>query len=153
MTFRNYGEFVVPPEARGPLPPGYRGNKPFLDAHTNGNYPGYDLDIPDQKRADVWIAELREFVAKGQMPALMIARLPNDHTSGALLGEPTPRAYMADNDLALGRMIEALSHTPFWRSTVVFVLEDDAQNGPDHVDSHRSPLLVVSPWSRPGVTH
>jgi hypothetical protein len=60
---------------------------------------------------------------------------------------------MADNDLALGRMIEALSRTPFWRSTVVFVLEDDAQNGPDHVDSHRSPLLVVSPWSKGGVTH
>jgi hypothetical protein len=60
---------------------------------------------------------------------------------------------MADNDLALGRMVEALSRTPFWRETAVFVLEDDAQNGPDHVDSHRSPLLVVSPWSRPGVHH
>src|SRR4029077_2925357 len=66
---------------------------------------------------------------------------------------PTPRAHVADNDLALGRMIAALSRTPFWRSTVVFVLEDDAQNGPDHVDSHRSPLLVISPYNRPGAYH
>lgn len=153
ITFRNYGEFVVPPAARGPLPAGYRGNKPFLAAHTNPAYPGYDLDIQDQRRADVWIAELQEFVKRGAMPALSIARLPNDHTAGARLRAPTPRAYMADNDLALGRMIEALSRTPFWKNTVVFVLEDDAQNGPDHVDSHRSPLLVVSPWSRGGVSH
>jgi DNA-binding beta-propeller fold protein YncE len=153
LTFRNYGEFVVPPDAKGPLPAGYRGNKPFLEAHTNPAFPGYDLAVPDQRRADVWIAELGEFVRRGAMPALSIVRLPNDHTAGARLGAPTPRAYMADNDLALGRMVEALSRTPFWRETAVFVLEDDAQNGPDHVDSHRSPLLVVSPWSRPGVHH
>jgi hypothetical protein len=153
LSFRNYGEFVVPPDAKGPLPAGYRGNKPFLAAHTNPTFPGYDLSVPDQRRADVWIAELGEFVRRGAMPALSIVRLPNDHTAGARLGAPTPRAYMADNDLALGRMVEALSRTPFWRETAVFVLEDDAQNGPDHVDSHRSPLLVVSPWSRPGVHH
>ena len=87
------------------------------------------------------------------MPALEIVRLPNDHTSGATAGKPTPRAHVADNDLALGRMIAGLSRSPFWKSTVVFVLEDDAQNGPDHVDSHRSPLLVISPWSRPGAFH
>jgi hypothetical protein len=87
------------------------------------------------------------------MPALEIIRLPNNHTSGARAGTPTPRAMVADNDLALGRIIEALSRGPFWRSTVVFVLEDDAQNGPDHVDSHRSPLLVISPYSRAGVVH
>lgn len=153
LTFRNYGEFVVPPDVKGPLPSGYRGSKPFLEAHTNPDFPGYDLSVTDQRRADVWIAELGEFVRRGRLPALSIVRLPNDHTAGARPGAPTPRAYMADNDLALGRMIEALSRTPFWRSTVVFVLEDDAQNGPDHVDSHRSPLLVISPWSRPGVHH
>ena len=87
------------------------------------------------------------------MPALQILRLPNDHTAGAREGELTPRAHMADNDLALGRVIEALSRSRFWRSTVVFVLEDDAQNGPDHVDSHRSPLLVISAWNRPRVWH
>ncbi len=91
----------------------------------------------------MWIAELGEQARRGVMPALEIVRLPNDHTSGARAGMPTPRAAFADNDLALGRMVEALSRSPFWRSTLMFVLEDDAQNGPDHVDSHRSPLLVI----------
>ena len=155
ITFRNYGEFVVPAGVSRdrPMPSGYRGNKPFLARNTNPAYPGFDLNIPDQKRADVWLAELQEYVKQGAMPTLEIVRLPNDHTAGARRGVPTPRAYFADNDLALGRMIDALSRTPFWRSTVVFVLEDDAQNGPDHVDSHRSPMLVISPWSKPGVHH
>ena len=111
------------------------------------------MRIPDQKRADIWVAELAAFTKRGVMPALEIVRLPNDHTSGAAADTPTPRAHMADNDLALGRMIEALSQSPFWKNTAVFVLEDDAQNGPDHVDSHRSPLLVISPYSRGGVVH
>jgi hypothetical protein len=111
------------------------------------------MTISDQRRADVWLAELQEFVRRGSMPQLEIIHLPSDHTSGTKAGRPTPRAYMADNDLALGRMIEALSQTPFWRDTVVFVVEDDAQDGPDHVDSHRSVCLVVSPWSRGGVQH
>jgi len=77
--------------------------------------------------------------------------LPNDHTAGARAGRPTPKAYMADNDLALGGIVEALTRSPFWASTVMFILEDDAQDGPDHVDSHRSVLLVISPYSRTGV--
>ena len=155
ITFRNYGEFVVPDkmDADDVLPPGYRGNKPFLASHTNAAFPGFDMAIPDQRRADIWIAELAEFTRRGVMPALEIVRLPNDHTSGAAAGLPTPRAYVADNDVALGRIIEALSRSPFWKNTAVFVLEDDAQNGPDHVDSHRSPLLVISPYSRAGVVH
>ncbi len=155
ITFRNYGEFVVPSGADPDdvLPAGYRGNKPFLAAHTNPSYPGYDLSIPDQRRADVWIAEHEEFARRGVMPALEIVRLPNNHTAGARAGAPTPRAMVADNDLALGRILEALSRGPFWKSTVVFVVEDDAQNGPDHVDSHRSPLLVISPYARAGVVH
>ena len=87
------------------------------------------------------------------MPTLETVRLPNDHTSGAMAGRPSPRAAYADNDLALGRMIEALSKSPFWKNTVVFVLEDDAQNGPDHVDVHRSPLLVISAYNRSGTIH
>jgi hypothetical protein len=87
------------------------------------------------------------------MPALQIIRLPNDHTAAAKAGKFTPRAYVADNDLALGRMIEGLSRSRFWKSTVVFVVEDDAQNGPDHVDSHRAPFLLVSAYNRPGVWH
>ena len=155
LTFRNYGEFVVPERADPDdvLPPGYRGDKPFLASHTNPAYPGFDLNITDQHRADVWIAELAEFTTRGVMPAFEIIRLPNDHTAGARAGAPTPQAYAADNDLALGRMIDALSHSPFWKNTVVFVVEDDAQNGPDHVDSHRSPIQIISPYSRAGVVH
>ncbi|MEO8575765.1 MAG: bifunctional YncE family protein/alkaline phosphatase family protein [Gemmatimonadales bacterium] len=155
ITFRNYGEFVIPLEAKpdASRPGTYRGLKPYLAEHTNERYPDYDLDIPDQRRADIWITELATFERSGNMPAFEIVRLPNDHTAGARAGSPTPHAYMADNDLALGRMIEALSKTQFWRNTAVFVVEDDAQNGSDHVDSHRSPMLVISPWARGGVVH
>jgi YVTN family beta-propeller protein len=153
ITFRNFGEFVVPDGDRDDAPRGYRGNKPFLAKHTSAEFPGYNLDIQDQTRADVWIRELAGYVTKGVMPQLQIIRLPNDHTSGASANKPTPRAHMADNDLALGRIVEAVSKTPFWESTAIFVVEDDAQNGPDHVDSHRSVLLVVSPWSRTDVHH
>jgi len=155
ITFRNYGEFAIPEDdvPAGSRAQRYRGVKPYLRDHTNEKFPGYDLNIRDQLRADVWIAELEEFQKAGRMPALEIVRLPNDHTAGLRAGSPTPAAYMADNDLALGRMVEALSKTSFWKTSVMFVLEDDAQNGPDHVDSHRSPLLVISPYSRGGVFH
>ena len=155
LTFRNFGEFVVPDDVdpNGPMPAGYKGLKPFLEDHTDPDFPPYDLSIPDQVRADVWIRALEGFIADDEMPALQIVRLPNDHTMGARAGELSPRAYMADNDLALGRIIEALSQSRFWSTTAVFVLEDDAQNGPDHVDSHRSVLLVVSPYTRPGTIH
>jgi DNA-binding beta-propeller fold protein YncE len=155
ITYRDYGEFAGEADA---MP---SGNKPVstvalkraLIGHVNTAYSGWNLDIPDQARADVWLKEFQEFVSSGKMPALEIMTLPNDHTSGASAGKPTPRAYMADNDLALGRIIEALSKSPYWKNTVVFVLEDDAQDGPDHVDSHRSPLLVISAYNRGKVFH
>ena len=153
ITYRNYGEFVSPAGRSDSLPAGYRGNKPFLRTHTNPQYPPFDLAIRDQHRADVWLAEFQQFVANNNMPALETIRLPNDHTSYGMAGRPTPRAAFADNDLALGRIIEALSKSPIWKNTVVFVLEDDAQNGPDHVDSHRSPLFVISAYNRPGTIH
>ena len=155
ITYRNYGEFVDPSDLDplGTKPPAYIATKPALAAHTNTRYPGFAMSITDQYRADIWVEEFQEFVRAGKLPALEIVRLPSDHTSGARAGEPTPRAYMADNDLALGRIIEALSKSQFWKSTVVFVLEDDAQDGPDHVDSHRSPLLVISPYNRGRVFH
>jgi len=131
----------------------YRSTVPSAAPYTSPTYPAWDLDIPDQRRADAWLAELAAFVEQGRMPALEVLHLPNDHTSGTSPGKPTPRAYMADNDLALGRIVEGLSHSPFWKDTVVFVVEDDAQNGPDHVDSHRAPLLVISPYNRPGGVH
>ena len=154
ITFRNYGEFVIGEGMdRDKLPSGYTGLKPFLTTHTNEKFPAYDLGIPDQRRADVWLEEFAEHVRTGVLPQLEIVRLPNDHTQGLRANAPTPRAMMADNDLALGRIIAALSRSPFWKHTAVFILEDDAQNGPDHVDSHRSPMLVVSPWARGGVLH
>jgi len=151
ITFRNYGEFVSHTmEGGGDR---YVGNKPFLAAHTSPSYPGFDLDIPDQQRMDVWTRELEQDVKHGTLPQLEIMRLPNDHTAALKAGAVTPRSMVADNDLAFGRMIEALSRSPYWRNTVVFVLEDDAQNGPDHIDSHRSELFVISAYNAPGVYH
>jgi YVTN family beta-propeller protein len=154
ITYRNYGEFVdEPDDPTGLKEPAYTPTKSGLAAHTNTAYPGFSMQVPDQVRADIWLKEFQEFVRAGKLPALQFVRLPSDHTSGARAGSPTPRAYMADNDLALGRIIEALTKSPFWKNTVVFVLEDDAQDGPDHVDSHRSPLLVISPYNRGKVFH
>ena len=155
ITYRDYGEFVAEADDAPASGASVRtvATKRALAGHTNTSYSGWNLDIPDQVRADVWIKEFQEFVKTGKMPALEILTLPNDHTSGAHAGRPTPRAYMADNDLALGRIVEALSKSPFWKNTVMFVLEDDAQDGPDHVDSHRSPLLVISAWNRGKVIH
>ncbi len=155
ITFRNYGEFVVDPgfQPDGSQPAGYTPDKAALIGHTNSEFAGFAMSVRDQTRADVWIADMQKFAREGNMPALEIVRLPNDHTSGASAGTPTPRAYMADNDLALGRMVEALSKTQFWKNSAVIVVEDDAQNGPDHVDSHRSVMLVISPYAAGGVIH
>jgi DNA-binding beta-propeller fold protein YncE len=146
IHFRDYGEMVGDPEA-------WPVTQRELGSDISPIYPPSDLKIPDQKRADAWIAELERFVAGGEMPALEVMHLPGDHTAGGKPGYRTPLAYMADNDLALGRIVEALSKSPFWRDTVVFVLEDDSQSGPDHVDSHRSPLLVISAYNRRGAIH
>ena len=152
ISLRNYGEFVQEGPDVG-RPEAHLAVKSALAPYTCPDYYGFDLDIPDQQRVDVWLREFNDFVAKQNLPALEIVRLPNDHTSGGSAGKPTPRAYMADNDLALARMVEALSKSPYWRDTVMFVLEDDAQSGPDHVDSHRSLLYVISAWNRPGLVH
>jgi YVTN family beta-propeller protein len=152
ITLRDYGEFI---ESGGDVPERERNVAPkaFLRANQDTAFAGWDLHTTDMHRMDAWLDEFGQHVAAGQMPALEIMALPNDHTAGAQAGMPSPKAMVADNDLALGRMIEALSKSPFWRSTVVFVVEDDAQNGPDHVDSHRSPALVISAWNRAGLIH
>ncbi|MBI2797478.1 MAG: bifunctional YncE family protein/alkaline phosphatase family protein [Gemmatimonadetes bacterium] len=154
ISFRNFGEFAIPAGGFGSTRGGsYVGLKKFQRDHTSPAYPPYNLMIPDQRRADAWLAEFAQWEKDGTMPRLQVLRLPNDHTSYARPGAPTPYAYMADNDLALGRIVEALSKSRFWASTAVFVLEDDAQSGPDHVDSHRSVLLTISPWARGGTWH
>jgi len=148
LSLRNFGEFTEKqPDGR------WVANKPWLARHTDPDYPGWDLSVPDTLRAERWIEAFRNQVAGDSFPSLTLMCLPNDHTAGARAKAPTPRAYVADNDLALGRIVETLTHSRYWSGTVMFVLEDDAQDGPDHVDSHRSPLLVISPYSRPGVVH
>jgi YVTN family beta-propeller protein len=152
ISFRNYGEFVIEGKEVGRTE-ALIATKRMLTLHTCLDFPPFDLDITDQKRVNVWLGEFNRFVTDGNLPALQIVRLPNDHTHGTSPNKPTPRAYMADNDLGLGRIVEAVSKSPFWRDTVLFVVEDDAQNGPDHVDAHRSVLLIISAYNKPGVIH
>ena len=149
ISMRNYGEFsATDQETRQP-----KGLKPGLSKLTSLIYPPYDLTIQDQKRADAWITEFNEYVRTDSLPTLQLMHLGNDHTAGGRAGRPTTRAYFADNDLALGRIISALSKSKYWKDTAVFVVEDDAQDGPDHVDSHRSVMFVISAYNRPGVIH
>jgi len=146
VTFRDYGEMV-----KGN--PGWPVTQRELGADISPDYVPFDLITPDQKRADVWIAELDRYVRDGNMPQLELMWLPMDHLTAARPGKCTPFACMADNDLALGRIVQALSHSPYWKDTVIFVVEDDAQAGPDHVDSHRAPFFAISAYNRPGTVH
>lgn len=148
ISYRSYGEFVdvfvatnVPTTAR----------LKALVGHIDPWYRPWDLSYSDQKRADRFISELKRFEGEGEMPRLQIVRLPNDHTHGSTRNWPTPAAYVADNDLALGRIVEAVSQSKFWPQTAIFVVEDDAQNGPDHVDAHRTTAFVFSPYTKRGV--
>ncbi|HTU25306.1 MAG TPA: bifunctional YncE family protein/alkaline phosphatase family protein [Pirellulales bacterium] len=111
---------------------------------------GFPSNVPDVYRAGEFIKELKDFESRGELPNLMIMLLPNDHTSATSPGYPTPAASVADNDLALGRVIEAVSHSRFWPETCIFVVEDDPQNGFDHIDGHRTVALVASPYTRRG---
>ena len=143
---RSYGEFASWETRGGEV----TATVPGLAGKVHPTYAPYDLEIPDNKRIDVWLEEFRRFEKEGGLPRLNIIRLGNDHTAGTSPGRPTPRAFVAENDLALGRLVEAISKSRFWPESAIFVLEDDAQNGPDHVDAHRSVLLVASPWARRG---
>jgi hypothetical protein len=119
-----------------------------LRKYTCPDYPGWNLAIPDACRLDVFLREFKKCEADGHMPNLTIVYLPNDHTRGAAADGPTPNAMVADNDLAVGKLLETLSHSQFWPKTCMFVVEDDPQNGFDHVDGHRSLCLVASPYTK-----
>jgi YVTN family beta-propeller protein len=126
--------------------------KPELVGHFAAEAPDFNLMVPDQVRVEIFLRHLKEWVAekeqgKDTMPSFVLLRLGNDHTAGTKPGSPTPKASVADNDLAVGRAVEAISHSPFWDDTVFFILEDDAQDGGDHVDAHRSLALVVSKYA------
>ena len=153
ITMRNYGFWVT----NAPLAP--QGSVQIseikdaaLNKITNRNYRGFDLEYADTERARTFIAELQEMEKSGTaLPKITFLRLGNDHTAGSAAGKLTPQAMFADNDYALGLIVEAVSKSRYWANTAIFVLEDDAQNGPDHVDSHRSPAYVLSPYTRRGV--
>lgn len=121
-----------------------------LNAILANNYPPFALAIPDVVRAQIFLADLKTWEKNGQMPNLTIMTLPCDHTSGSIPRGSTVKAMVADNDLALGQIVEALSKSPFWNKMAIFVVEDDAQDGVDHVDGHRTVALVVSPYTRRG---
>ena len=148
VSYRSYGEFVI--NGKTPTDPATT-TLSALRGHIDAHYRGWDLDYSDVQRAGRFIDELHRFEAAGEMPRLQILRLPNDHTAATNPGSRTPLAMVADNDLALGRLVEAVSHSKFWPQTAIFVVEDDAQNGPDHVDAHRTEALVISPYARRGV--
>ena len=148
VSYRSYGEFVDT-FARTNAPA--RARVKALQGHIDEWYRPWDLACPDVKRAERFLAELKRMEAEGDMPRLQILRLPNDHTHGTTRGWPTPAAYVADNDLALGQIVEAVSRSKFWPQTAIFVVEDDAQNGPDHVDAHRTTAFVISPYTKRGV--
>jgi DNA-binding beta-propeller fold protein YncE len=123
-----------------------------LQSHFDPLYPDFEVSYPDQLRADEFLNEFKNFVVareagKETMPQFILLRLPNDHTAGGKKGKPKPAASVADNDLAIGRVVDAVSHSPYWDDTAFLILEDDAQDGPDHVDSHRSIALVISKYS------
>jgi len=135
VSFRSYGEFVEK-------------GRPTIAVLKNhfGNYTGFDLGVRDTTRYYQWEKDFDSLVAAGALPQLNTLRFGNDHTEGMRAGKPTPFAHVADNDLAVGMFIEHLSKSSIWNQSVVFILEDDAQNGPDHVDAHRSPVYVVGPY-------
>ena len=151
ISVRNYGYFVnlrAKPGEDGIQVDSVR--DPVLSNVTNRYYRGFDLTYSDVDRVKVFQKDLAEFESKGQMPQLMIMRLGNDHTNGTAPGKTAPLALVADNDYALGLLVESVSKSRFWPETAIFVLEDDAQNGADHVDSHRSPAQLISPYTHSG---
>ncbi len=171
-TLRNYGEFAITDKSwkdkakKGKLTwtDHYRefidgtdtinlSSRPAIESlrgHLNTNTVGWDMDVPDVFRAAQFIKDLKEFEAKDSMPNFIIICLPNDHTSGTAAGAPTPAAQVADNDLAFGQIIEALSKSKFWKETCIFGIEDDPQAGWDHVSGYRTTGYVVSPYTKRG---
>jgi YVTN family beta-propeller protein len=145
VSYRTYGEF-----ARNGATPhdSTTATMPSLEGHVAPFYRGWDLTYSDTLRVRDWAAEFSRFEATGDLPAFQIIKLPNDHTEGTRGGSLTPRAFVAQNDLALGMLVDRISHSRFWKESAIFVIEDDAQNGSDHVDAHRTVALVISPYAK-----
>jgi phospholipase C len=133
VTYRSYGEFVDD----------FKANIPVLENHFCTYFTGWDESVKDTTRFYQWKRDFDSLLAINAVPQFNSVRFINDHTEGARLGKPTPFAHVADNDLAVGMFVEYLSQSPIWKETAIFIVEDDAQNGPDHVDAHRSTAYVA----------
>ncbi|GAC1477653.1 MAG: alkaline phosphatase family protein [Pseudarthrobacter sp.] len=157
VSFRNYGFYVSNNAGT------FNAADPVLNAQTDHDYHGYDLNCPDSAgtfaplkpncgtpRVDEWAKDFQSRVTAGTVPTVQFVRLPNDHTQATRAGAPTPKSYVADNDYALGKLVDTVSHSSVWKDTAIFVTEDDAQNGPDHVDAHRTLALAISPYTQTG---
>ncbi|MDQ2882606.1 MAG: bifunctional YncE family protein/alkaline phosphatase family protein [Actinomycetota bacterium] len=158
ISFRNYGFYVnTQPDGTS------KATDPVLDANTDPGFRGFDLACPDSPnsftprkancgspRFTEWKKEFDGYVDGNNLPTVELLRLPNDHNAGTKLGAPTPRAYTADNDWALGQVVDTVSHSKYWATTAIFVTEDDAQDGPDHIDAHRTVAEVISPYTHTG---
>ena len=147
VSYRTYGEWVTIPDRVGDTA---RALMPSLEGHVAPLFRGWDLQYSDVDRARSWAEEFDAYETDGTLPQFQVITLPNDHTEGTRRGSLTPRAYVAQNDLALGMIVDRISRSRYWRESAIFVIEDDAQNGPDHVDAHRTVALVISPWTRHG---
>jgi hypothetical protein len=152
LSVRSYGEFAHwgpgSPKDRAAGSVAILPSVPGLEGRIAPSYPPFDLDIPDNRRVDIWAREFEAFARTDTLPALSIVRLGGDHTNGTRPAGPTPRAMVAENDLAVGRFVETIAKSRYWQDSAIFILEDDAQNGPDHIDAHRSAVFVVSPYAR-----
>ena len=166
-TFADFGEFVGEMggkngDLRASLLEQYKQGSEFAGVFTTKapiarlnqflipDYPAYGLKVPDVARARIFLRHLKDWEAAGRMPNLVMVQMPSDHTEGTTPGFSTPKACLADNDLAVGQVVDGISHSGFWKSTLILIVEDDAQDGLDHVDGHRTVALAVSPYIRRG---
>ena len=140
VSYRTYGEFAD----------GKTANIKAIENHFCPDYAGFDLGIKDTARFYVWQKDFDGLIKEDKVPQFSTLRFGNDHTSGQKTGKITPTAAVADNDLAVGMFVDYLSHSSIWKESAIIILEDDAQNGPDHIDAHRSPILVISPYTKRG---
>ena len=141
VSYRSYGEFIS--DYNKP-------NLPVLEDHFCEKYIGYNLRFRDTTRFYIWKQDFDSLLAIGKVPQFNSIRFGNDHTEGLRVGRPTPKAHVADNDLAVGMFVEYLSHSPIWNESVIIILEDDAQNGPDHVDAHRTTAYIAGGFVKHG---
>ena len=149
ISFRDYGEMANTPNLSGPGTT----TAPSLLGHYDPQYVGWNLDYSDLDRVKEWRREFLAYLHHDDVPQLEYMWLPNDHTYGSRLGKLTPVAYVATNDYALGEIVDTISHSVAWKSSAIFVIEDDAQDGPDHVSDQRTTFFLISPYAHGGLQH